>query len=369
MLISDLDTPTLLIDLDVMEGNIHRLADYCQEHGLQQRPHTKTHKVPAIAHRQIRAGAVGISVAKVGEAEVMAAAGIEDIYIAYPVIGDLKQERLARVAAQTSVAVSVDSEEGLDALAGTAQREGCEFRIRVEMNSGFNRSGVPTPEAAVDLAKRAATSPGLKFEGIMVFPGHVWRNRERWIDVAKEEGELVMRTLDLMKQAGLDVAVASGGSTPTAFISHEVAGINEIRAGTYVFYDRSTAALGVSDYDQCAATVLVTVVSAPEPGRVIVDAGSKTFSSDRIAGGTAAGLGLDGHGRIREHPEATVGWMSEEHGMLDVGNSSHRFRVGERLTVIPNHICPVVNLFDRMVGVRGDRVEVIWPILGRGKLQ
>jgi len=369
MLISDLDTPTLLVDLDVMEGNIRRLADYCREHGLQQRPHTKTHKVPAIAHKQIRAGAVGISVAKVGEAEVMAAAGIEDIFIAYPVIGEYKLERLARLAAQTSMAVAMDSEEGVEALAGTAQREGCKFRVRVEMNSGFNRTGVPTPEAAVDLAKKVTASPGLIFEGIMVFPGHVWRDRDRWQEVAKEEGELVMRTLDLMDQAGLEVSVASGGSTPTAFISHEVAGVNEIRAGTYVFYDRSTVALGVADYSQCAATVLVIVVSAPEPGRVIVDAGSKTFSSDRIAGGTVEGVGLAGFGRIREHPEVTVGWMSEEHGMLDVGSSGHRFRVGERLTVIPNHICPVVNLFDRMVGVRGDRVEVIWPILGRGKLQ
>ena len=133
MKLEELDTPAAWVDLDVMEGNIHRLADYCREHGLQQRPHTKTHKTPAIAHKQIRAGAVGISVAKVGEAEVMAAAGIEDIFIAYPVIGDLKLERLARVAAQTSVAVAMDSEEGVEALAGTAQREGHEFRVRVEM--------------------------------------------------------------------------------------------------------------------------------------------------------------------------------------------------------------------------------------------
>ena len=364
MLVSDLDTPAAVVDLDAMEDNIRRLAEYCKKHGLKQRPHTKTHKIPAIAHMQVEAGAVGITVAKVGEAEVMAAGGLKDIFIAYPVVGDSKQGRAARLACQIRLSAALDSTKVAEGLSRHAVAEGSTIYTLVDVDSGFGRTGVSTPEAAVELAKVVAGLPGLEFEGIMLFPGHVWRDIERREEIAISEGHIIVRTLELLRTEGLEARTVSSSGTPTAFYCHEVEGLNEVRAGTYAFYDAKSVGGGLCTWEECALSVVVTVVSAPDPGRVIVDGGSKTFSSDQEKSGKFGGFG-----QVREYPGVCIDWMSEEHGVLNVEAADHVFEPGERLTVIPNHACTTVNLHDELMGVRGDWVEVIWPILGRGKVR
>jgi D-serine deaminase-like pyridoxal phosphate-dependent protein len=364
MRVDDLETPALVADLDVMEGNIQRLADYCKEHGLKQRPHIKTHKVPAIAHKQIKAGAVGITVAKVGEAEVMAAGGIQDIFIAYPLAGEGKQGRAARLARQVRLSVALDSLKIAENLSRHAVAEGSTIHTLVDLDSGFGRTGVPTPEAAAELAKVVAELPGLEFEGMMMFPGHVWRDIENRRKIAISEGPLIERTKELLRAQGLEANVVSSSGTPTAYYSHEVKGLNEVRAGTYVFYDAKSVGAGFCEWEECALSVVVTVVSASDPSRVMVDGGSKTFSSDQEKSGK-----LGGFGQVREYPGVSIGWVSEEHGGLNTEATDHVFELGERLTVVPNHACAAVNLHDELAGVRGDRVEVIWPILGRGKVR
>jgi D-serine deaminase-like pyridoxal phosphate-dependent protein len=364
MLVSDLDTPAAVVDLDAMEDNIRRLAEYCKEHGLSQRPHTKTHKTPAIAHKQVDAGAVGITVAKVGEAEVMAAGGLKDIFIAYPVIGDIKQERLARLANQVTITAACDSREGIEGLSQHAREENSTIKILVDVDSGLHRTGVASVEDAVELAKLVEQLPNLEFEGIMVYPGHLWHDLEHWKEIALAEGPLIQKVLKALRAEGLEARTVSSGGTASAYMCHLVEGLTEVRSGTYVFNDLMGVGIGEVAMEQCALNVVVTVASSPEPGRVIVDGGSKTFSSDRDGSGK-----FPGFGQIREYPGVYIEWMNEEHGVLNVEATDHRFKVGERLTVVPNHACVVTNLHPEIVGVRKGRVETIWEVQGRGKLK
>ncbi len=364
MRISDLDTPAVLIDLDIMERNLSRMAAYTREHGLALRPHTKTHKIPDLARRQIRYGACGITVAKVGEAEVMAAAGLEDILVAYPVVGEQKIERLMAVARQARVTVALDSLEAAEGISCGAERHRLTIGVLLEINVGFGRCGVEAGPEAVELAGKIAALPGLKFRGVMVYPGHFLTAPEKQEELLVEQQEILKRILDLFRQAGIPLEVISGGSTPSAFLSHRMPGVNEIRPGTYIFNDRNTVGTGACAPEDCAASVLVTVVSTAVPKRAILDGGSKTFSSDRLRTGAATGFGL-----IVEDPRAVLAGFSEEHGHVDLSASDRGYRVGERLRVIPNHVCAMMNMHDEAYGVRGETVEVVWKVEGRGKIR
>ncbi len=350
MLVSELDTPVLVIDLDVMEGNIKRIQDYCDTHGLKFRPHVKTHKVPSIAHKQIAAGAVGITCQKLGEAEVMAAAGIEDILIPYNIVGEQKLERLMRLTRQATVTVAVDSTYTAEGIARKACEEGCTVNVIVELDTGGGRCGVQSPEEALALAKEIVSMPSLLFKGVMTFPTRL------------ESGPFIKKTLELLKDAGIPVSVVSGGGTGTEKFSHRIEGLTEIRLGTYVFYDYSHVRAGNCTLENCALNVLVTVVSRPTPSRAIVDGGSKTFTNDHP---------IPDHGfhYVKEYPEARIYGQSEEHGHMDVSLCPRKPAVGERLTVIPNHACGTVNLHDELIGVRNGKVEAVWPILARGKIR
>lgn len=364
MRVDDLETPAVIVNLDAMERNLQRMAEYCRRQGLALRPHTKTHKIPELARRQIESGAVGITVAKLGEAQVMIDAGLDDVLIAYPIVGPAKARRLAELAGRARVTVSLDSEESLRAISREAARSGVRVGILVELDVGFRRCGVTTAEDAVALARTIQDLPGVEFRGLMFYPGQFWVVGDERQRLVASVNDFLQRVYDAFERERIPLAVVSGGSTPTAFISHEFVGVTEIRPGMYIFNDRNMVALGVARPEDCALSVIVTVVSTAVPGRAIIDAGSKTLSSDGFRAGDGRGFGW-----IIEDSTAEIVSLSEEHGIVDISRSTRRYRVGERLTIIPNHVCATVNLHDEIYGVRGDQVETVWRVAARGKVR
>ncbi len=361
--IRDLETPALLVDLDRLEANLKRVAGYCAEHGLRLRPHTKTHKTPDIGRMQLAGGAAGLTVAKVGEAEVMAASGVPDMLVAYPILGESKWRRLMAVAKKTNLAVALDNLDSARGLARHASAGGVEIGILVEADVGMERCGLAPGEGLVNLAREIAGMPGLRFDGLMFYPGHVNLAAPGGEAAFEKVGRDLERIYADFRREGLSLDTVSGGSTPTLFHSHRLPGLTEIRPGTYVFNDCTQVAMGACGWRQCAATVMTTVVSTPREGAAIVDGGSKTFTSDPARPG--GGL----YGRVTEDPAVRFHKMSEEHGFLDVREARRKIRIGDRLRIVPNHICTAVNMHERIYGVRGEAVEKVWRVEGRGKLQ
>ena len=364
---ADIDTPALLVDLDVMERNLRRVADYTWRHGIRLRPHTKTHKSPRIGRRQLDLGAAGLTVAKVGEAEVMLDAAPTDLLVAYPVIGRAKLERLMVIARRTRVTVSLDSLFAAQQLSEAAQAAGAgmaKIGVLAETDVGLGRVGVSPGAELLDLARSIERLAGLSFEGVAFYPGHIKDNGEQSRAALATLGGLIQSILADFRHAGIEVRIVSGGSTPSLYHSHELPGLNEIRPGTYVYNDWNTVASGACTPDECAAVLLVTVVSTARPGQIIVDGGSKTFSSDRLTGSAESSFG-----HVVEAPAAVFHKMNEEHGYVDVTRCGRKFEIGERLRIIPNHICAAVNLHERVYGIRNGEVEEVWEVAGRGKLQ
>jgi D-serine deaminase-like pyridoxal phosphate-dependent protein len=362
--IDQLDTPAIVIDLDRMERNLAKLSAYCQASGLQLRPHTKTHKIPELAKRQIAAGAHGITVAKIGEARVMAEAGLNDILIAYPIVSEAKARELAALAERARVAVSLDSLEAAQAISRETAERGVTIGMFVEVDVGFHRCGLGRPEDAVALAREILRLPGIEFRGLMYYPGHMLALRSRQLEMLIGVNESLDRFRVAFDAAAIPVREVSGGSTPTAYMSTAFHWLTEVRPGMYLFNDRNMVGAGVAAEDDCALSVLVTVVSTAVPGRAIVDGGSKTFSSDRFLAGDGQGFGI-----VTGDPRASLEAMSEEHGHLNVRDASKQYRVGDRLRIIPNHVCTAINMHERVFGLRGARVEEVWEVAGRGKLQ
>jgi D-serine deaminase-like pyridoxal phosphate-dependent protein len=363
MKIADLDTPALLIDLDIMERNLCRAASYAREHGMRLRPHTKTHKIPALGRRQIELGAAGLTVAKVGEAEVMLRSGTPDLAVAYPVIGERKLRRLMEVARQARVTVALDSVFAASRLSDAARAAGIEIGVLAEVDAGLGRVGV-APEDIVPFARELLRLPALRFEGIEFYPGHIRLLDEGGLAAVARLSGLVLAMLEELRAAGIEAPIVSGGSTPALFHSHLVAGLNEIRPGTYIFNDRNTVASGACAWEDCAASILTTVISTAKKGQMIVDGGSKTFSSDRLPAGAEVSFG-----RVVEAPEAVFTKMNEEHGYIELRGVERGFAVGDRVRIIPNHICTAMNLHETVYGIRGGEVEQVWQVEGRGKLQ
>lgn len=362
MRIDQLETPALLIDLDIMQRNLQRAADYTQRHGLRLRPHIKTHKTPSLARRQLDLGAAGITVAKVTEAEAMFSAQPEDVLIAYPVLGERKLMRLMQLAEQAEITVALDSEEAVKQLGEAADLHERPVQVLVEVDAGLGRMGVADPADAVRLARCIARYRSLEFAGITFYPGHIKMLDEHTGDAVRAVSEHVDRFYNELRKAQMCPRIVSGGSTPLLYHSHLVSRINEIRPGTYIFNDRNTVLCGACTWDDCAATMLTTVVSTAKSGQVIIDGGSKTFSSDRSVVSEAKGFGVV-HGR----PDAHFFKMNEEHGFVEIPD--HSYRVGDRVRVVPNHICVAVNLHEYIYGVRGQEVVEVWRVDARGKLQ
>lgn len=345
-------TPCLMIDLDVVERNIARGQAYCDAAGVAARPHIKTHKNPQIAAMQQKAGARGITCQKLGEAEVMADGGLDDILITYNIIGEEKTGRLGALAATNRVMVSADNPVTVAGLPRAAAIAGRPLDVVVECDSGRKRAGVETVGEAIELARLIDGAEGLAFAGFVFYPP----------DKSIESAQAFLDdAVSGVRATGLEPRILSSGGTPNLSMLGSFKGITEHRAGTYVFNDRMMMAQGMADLDDCALHVLATVVSRAAPERGILDSGSKTLTAD-------PGGGLDGFGLIREYPEARIAAFAEEHGMLDLSRCNDRPPVGTLVRIVPNHVCVTVNMFDRYVAVRGTELVGTMDVAARGKL-
>ena len=361
------DTPVVLVDLDKMEANIKEMAQVAAAAGVKLRPHIKTHKSPYIANLQLEAGASGITVAKVSEAEVMADAGIDDIYIAYPIYGELKLTRLKGLLEKAKIRVALDSIEVAQGLAGLGREVGQDIPVLLQVETGIKRCGTLPGQPTLEMARKLCRIEGIKLIGLHAHEGHAHaaahgQGVEGFRRVAFEVGRTMVETAELLRKDGITIEEISVGATPTARYSAEVPGITELRPGTYVFNDRMILSDGLATEDTCAVTILATVVSRAAPDRAVVDAGSKTLSSDTL-------IGEKGYGHVIGRPDIIIDRLNEEHGMLALTDPRARLSIGDRLEIIPNHICPVMNLADVAYGVRNGEVEREIPILARGKNQ
>lgn len=345
-------TPCAVIDMDKVERNIARIQKACDDAGVANRPHIKTHKNPTIAKMQIAGGAKGITCQKLGEAEIMANAGIDDILISYNLLGEEKMARLGALQAKANMTVAADNSTVVAGLPKAAAASGRPLSVVVECDTGRKRAGVETPAEAVALAREIAASNGLHFAGFMLYPTETgWADAQKFYDEA----------LAGVRAHGLDAKIVSTGGTPNLKNLGKLKGGTEHRFGTYIYNDRMQVAAGVASWDDCALHIYSTVVSRAAPERGILDAGSKTLTSDTG--------GLDGHGLILEHPEARIARFAEEHGFLDLSRSNTRPNVGDIVRIVPNHVCVVVNMMDEVVMVRGEEIIGTLPVAARGKLR
>ncbi|MDE0427962.1 MAG: alanine racemase [Candidatus Poribacteria bacterium] len=346
MNIADLDTPTLAADLDVLERNIQGMAAHCRQLGIPLRVHTKTHKVPEIAKLQVAAGSQGITCQKLGEAEVMVDAGLDNILIPYNIVGKPKLRRLTALVKRAQVTVALDSEETANGISQQATADGCVVPVIVELDTGSGRCGVQSPQAAQHLARKIMKMGGIDFQGVMTYPSNL------------RAKPFIAETLDLLAHDGIPVNIISGGGTGSEAASKELS-CTETRSGSYVYEGMTRVGRsGMLSPERCVLRVIVTVVSTPTPERIIIDGGQKTFAS----------YPPTPYGHIIEHPDAKIYGMSVEHGHVDVSECSHRFKVGEQLSVIPLHQGMTSNLHNELVGIRDGKIEAIWQIAGRGKV-
>jgi D-serine deaminase-like pyridoxal phosphate-dependent protein len=358
----DLLTPAAVVDLDRMHSNLDRMAAYAAQHRLALRPHTKTHKSAELGAEQVRRGAVGLTVAQLHEAQVMSAA-TDDILLAHPPVGAPKLARLASLAAHASITVALDSAAALDGVSRAARNAGRTIGVLVEADVGMGRVGIPDADGVAALCRAAIDAKGCDWRGILFYPGHIRQHVDEQDTLLAQLSDALGRILEALQADGLAPRVVSAGSTPAAWASHRIPGITEIRPGTYIFNDRTTVAIGACAWDDCAYSVLATVVSTAVPGQAVVDAGSKALFREELRGTGGADAGF---GALLDRPDVVVKAMSEEHGLLDLSRTAWRPEVGDIVRIVPNHVCVSVNLHDRVWGVRGEDVERSWPVAARG---
>ncbi|OWW04536.1 alanine racemase [Rhizobium sp. R72] len=348
--VADLSTPRPIIDEDRLAANIARAQAYMDRHGLNFRPHIKTHKIPALAAEQIAAGAKGINCQKISEAEAFAAAGFEDILITFNILGPQKLERLGALNEQIcDLKVVADSGVTIDGLSSKFASSK-PLTVLVECDTGGGRCGVQTPEEARSLARRISDAPGLIFGGLLNYPKP---------GAAVAVQAFFENALSLLERDGIACPVVSNGGTPSLFEAHLVSAATEHRAGTYIYNDRSMVRAGHCSEADCAMHVLATIVSCPTADRAVIDAGSKALTSDL--------LGFADFGTVVGYPEAVITGLSEEHGVIDLSRcGGSRPQIGEKIRIIPNHTCVVSNLFDTMVFHRNGVVTRVEAVAARG---
>jgi D-serine deaminase-like pyridoxal phosphate-dependent protein len=361
--LNDMPTPAVIIDLAIAKRNIAKLAEYGRQHSLGIRPHTKTHKSAMMARLQTEAGAVGLTVAKVGEADVMLPE-TDDLLVAYPALDPHRSARVAELAKRKTVRVGIDSAFAAEAIGGAAAAAGSTVGVLVDIDVGHHRTGVQSPGAALELAQIVSNTRGLRLDGIMCFPGQLKDPADQQAESLAPMEAILRETVELWKRAGLDAKIVSGGSSPTAYQSHHVKSLTEIRPGTYIYNDANMISGGFVGVEDCAVRIACTVVSEAVPGKVVIDAGSKTLTYDRRMIDPDNG----GFGYVVEYPQAKVERLSEEHGEVSVANSERRPRLGERVHVIPNHVCPCINLHDQVYLKREDGTVEMMRVDARGKV-
>ena len=352
MAAADLDTPVVTILLDRLEANIARVQRTVSDSGRLNRPHVKTHKIPAIGRMQVEAGAVGLTAQKLGEAEVFIDAGVtDDLLITFNIVGSAKTGRLMDLSERIRrLAVVADNEAVLRGISEAARSRGREVPVLIECDGGFGRNGVQSPEMALDLARLAEKLPGLAFEGLLVFPNTAPRTKK-----------FFTHAIELFKAAGIPLPVLSGGGSPALLDLADYPMMTEHRAGTYVYNDVMMVHSGIATFDDCAMHVRTTVVSRPTEDRAIIDAGSKVLTREQYY--------VKNFGHVVEYPDAVVANVSEEHGMIDLSASARKPVVGEVVNIVPNHCCVVSNMVDEVYGLRDGKVEVVWPVAARGKVR
>jgi D-serine deaminase-like pyridoxal phosphate-dependent protein len=347
----DLDTPVVIVDLDKVERNLQRWQAYCDSHGIANRPHIKTHKVPEFALEQVRLGARGIACQKLGEAEVMADRDLLDITIPYNLLGQVKLERAVALSRRVRLRVGCDSTTVADGLSEAFADADAPIDVLVECDTGAKRCGVATPKEAAELAAYIAGLPNLTFAGLFTYPASGGTTAVQ---------AFMSAALGELAEKGLEADIVSSGGTPDMWRAHEAPVVTEYRVGTYIYNDRMQVKAGAATFDDCALRVMATVVSHPVPGRFLIDAGSKSLTSDTG--------GLVGFGRIVEYPDAVIAKLSEEHGHVELPEGAGPGpKIGERVTIIPNHCCPVSNLVDEIAGIRGGRLERYFKVAARGR--
>jgi D-serine deaminase-like pyridoxal phosphate-dependent protein len=374
MLLSDLPTPQVLVDLARAQRNIARVQAMAAAAGTALRPHAKTHKSPIVARWQIERGAIGVCCAKVGEAEVFAAAGITNIRLPYPV-NPSNAPRLLAVMDRAAVSIIVDH---LDVAAGWSeamQRAGRTLDVLVKVDVGFHRCGIDPSDRPVEFLQAVGAMPGLRLRGLLSHAGHGYHaaSEAELAAIAQQEAETLASIRDRASASGIVLDEISVGATPTLRFSAGQRGVTELRPGNYVYFDRTQVALGAATLDDCALTVLATVVSAPAADRIILDCGSKTLTNDQARGiakapGFGAVLAGSGDGPRSVDEALTIERLSEEHATVRVSGST-RLRPGDRVRVVPNHSCVVSNLVDTVRLVDGERVIESIPVAARGRIQ
>lgn len=350
--VEELDTPAVTIRLDRLEANIARVQALVSAHGIGLRPHVKTHKIPEIGRMQMAAGAVGLTCQKLGEVAAFVDGGVaDDILLSFNIVGRRKTDRLMELSARVGrLAVVADNEVVLQGLSDAGVRHGRDVPFLVEIDTGYGRNGCQTPDAVRALARFAGRNPRLRFEGLMNYPNK-----------APATLDFIERTLALLAEDGIDVPVISGGGSPALLALDQFPMMTEHRAGTYVYNDVMMMHSGLATRDECAMHVRSTVVSVPTPDRAIVDAGSKILTLEQFY--------VQGFGAVVEYPDAVLSKLSEEHGIVDLSRSAAKPKVGEVISIIPNHCCVVSNMVDEVYGIRDGRVDLTWPVAARGAVQ
>lgn len=338
-------TPSIVIDRAIVEQNIQRMADYANQHGLNLRPHIKTHKSQYFAKMQLDAGACGLTVAKLGEADVMAKI-CDDLLIAYPMVDPLRRYSVSWLAKKKHIQITADSIQMIEKLNDDISRKfKTTIGVMVDLDVGYHRTGVQTPKEALALAKQIDASPYLTLDGLFCYYGHISsyhpNEQEPHLKIVSEK---LRDVISLWKENGIEAKVVSGGTTPSAYQSHFIPELTEIRPGTYIFNDRNSISSGFCEENDCAASIYTTVISTSVPGKVVVDAGSKTLTSDRLIHNPDTA----GHGLVVGYPGAVITRLTEEHGEIDITLCSEPPKLGDVIQIIPNHICPCINLQDRV---------------------